>query len=128
MLDERFDGALLGEVARLRPEMQFVLLGPVVKIDPKSLPQSANVHLLGAKSYAELPAYLSGWDVAMMPFARNESTRYISPTKTPEYLAAGKPVVSTPIHDVVKGYGDAGLVAIAGTAEEFAAALDRALA
>ncbi len=127
VLDERFDVALMAELARLRPGIEFVLIGPVVKIDPASLPHSPNLHYLGAKSYAELPAYLAGWDVAMLPFALNESTRFISPTKTPEYLAAGKPVVSTPIHDVVRGYGDEGLVAIASTPEEFAAALDKAL-
>lgn len=128
VLDERFDAALMAEVARLRPEMQFVLIGPIVKIDPKSLPSSSNVHLLGGKSYNELPSYLAGWDAAMLPFALNESTRFISPTKTPEYLAAGKRVVSTPIRDVVEDYGRHGLVEIAATAEEFAAALDRALA
>jgi UDP-galactopyranose mutase len=127
VLDERFDVALMGEVARLRPEMQFVLIGPVVKIDPATLPPETNIHYLGRKSYEELPQYLAGWDAAMMPFALNESTRFISPTKTPEYLAAGKPVVSTPIPDVVKGYGEDGLVAIAATAGEFAGALDCAL-
>jgi UDP-galactopyranose mutase len=127
VLDERFDSGLMAEVARLRPEVQFVFLGPVVKIDRASLPQAANVHYLGGKSYRELPKYLAGWDVALLPFALNDATKFISPTKTPEYLAAGKPVVSTPIHDVVRGYGDEGLVAIAGTAEEFAAAIDRAL-
>ncbi len=127
VLDERFDIRLVAGVARLRPDVHFVLIGPVVKIDPASLPVGANLHYLGAKKYAELPAYLAGWDVAILPFARNESTRFISPTKTPEYLAAGKSVVSTPIHDVVHGYGDEGLVAIAGTAIEFASALDAAL-
>lgn len=127
VLDERFDLKLMEEVAALRPSMQFIFLGPVVKIDPADLPQAANIHYLGGKSYQELPAYLAGWDVALLPFALNESTRFISPTKTPEYLAAGKPVVSTPIHDVVNGYGNAGLVAIAGTALEFAQAIDRAL-
>jgi UDP-galactopyranose mutase len=127
VLDERFDSALMAEVARLRPKMQFIFIGPIVKIDPATLPSGGNIHYLGPKKYTELPAYLAGWDVAMLPFARNESTRFISPTKTPEYLAAGKPVVSTPIHDVVSGYGDQGLVAIAGNAEGFAAALDAAL-
>lgn len=127
VVDERFDTDLVREVARLRPQVQFVFLGPVVKIAPEALPQSANIHYLGSKKYPELPQYLAGWDVALLPFARNESTRFISPTKTPEYLAAGKPVVSTPIHDVVSGYGDEGLVAIAETPEEFAAAIDRAL-
>ncbi len=127
VLDERFDHELMTEVARLRPNIHFIFLGPVVKIDPAILPQAENIHYLGGKSYAELPRYLAGWDVALIPFALNESTRFISPTKTPEYLAAGKPVVSTPIHDVVSGYGNAGLVAIAHNAEEFAAALDQAL-
>ena len=128
VLDERFDSDLMREVAKLRPEVHFVLIGPVVKIDPASLPQAANIHYPGPKSYAELPAYLAGWDAAILPFARNASTRFISPTKTPEYLAGGKPVVSTPIHDVVTGYGDEGLVAIAANAESFAKAIDGALA
>ncbi len=127
VLDERFDLALVREVATLRPNVQFIFLGPIVKIDPATLPQAANIHYLGGKSYAELPAYLAGWDVALLPFALNESTRFISPTKTPEYLAAGKPVVSTAIHDVVAGYGDEGLVAIAYSAQEFATAIDAAL-
>ncbi len=127
VLDERFDIELMGEVARLRPEIHFVLLGPVVKINPSALPQAGNIHYLGGKSYRELPAYLAGWDAAMLPFALNESTRFISPTKTPEYLAAGKRAVSTPIRDVVHDYGSAGLVEIASTPDSFAEALDRAL-
>ena len=127
VIDERLDIALLAGVAALRPDLHFVMLGPVVKIDPATLPQSANIHYVGGKSYAELPRYLAGWDVALLPFALNDSTRFISPTKTPEYLAAGKPVVSTPIRDVIRGYGEAGLVAIAATPEDFAAAIDRAL-
>ncbi len=127
VLDERFDSDLLAEVARLRPEVHFVMLGPVVKIEEASLPQAANLHYLGGKSYKELPTYLSGWDAAMLPFALNDATRFISPTKTPEYLAAGKRVISTPIRDVVHDYGDPGLVEIAGTPQQFAEALDRAL-
>ena len=126
VLDERFDAELLTELARLRPEVHFVLLGPVVKIEESSLPQGANLHYLGGKDYRQLPAYLAGWDAAMLPFALNESTRFISPTKTPEYLAAGKRVVSTAIRDVVHDYGEAGLVEVAEGAEAFAAALDRA--
>ena len=80
------------------------------------------------KSYEQLPDYLAGWDLAMMPFALNESTRFISPTKTPEYLAAGKPVVSTEIRDVVRTYGAAGLVQIASDAASFSLAMDEALA
>ena len=127
VLDERFDHALMAQVAQLRPAVQFIFIGPVVKIDPGLLPQGENIHYLGSKSYAELPGYLANWDVALLPFALNDSTRFISPTKTPEYLAAGKPAVSTPIHDVVNGYGKQGLVAIAASAEEFATALDEAL-
>ena len=127
VVDERFDIALLAEVAALRPAIHFVMLGPIVKIDPATLPKAANIHVLGGKSYEELPSYLAGWDIALLPFALNAATRFISPTKTPEYLAAGKPVVSTPIRDVVRGYGEEGLVTIAATPEEFAAALDQAL-
>lgn len=127
VLDERFDIDLMGEVARLRPQTHFVLLGPVVKINPATLPQADNIHYLGGKSYRELPSYLAGWDAAMLPFALNASTRFISPTKTPEYLAAGKRVVSTPIRDVVHDYGDPGLVEIADTPQAFAEALDRAI-
>jgi UDP-galactopyranose mutase len=127
VIDERLDIELLGEVARMRPEWQLVMVGPVVKIDEASLPRRDNIHYLGMKSYEELPAYLSGWDVALLPFARNESTRFISPTKTPEYLAAGKPVVSTSIRDVVRPYGQEGLVRIADTPEEFVAACEAAL-
>lgn len=119
VLDERMDFELVEAVARRKPEWSFVMIGPVVKIDPHTLPKLPNIYYLGMKQYAELPSYISGWDVAMMPFAHNESTRYISPTKTPEYLAAGKPVVSTPIIDVLRQYGRHGLVNIAGTAEEF---------
>jgi UDP-galactopyranose mutase len=119
VIDERLDIGLLEKVARLRPNWHFVIVGPVVKIDPATLPNFHNIHYLGGKSYKELPAYLAGWDVAMIPFAHNESTRFISPTKTPEYLAAGKPVVSTPIIDVIRPYGNKGFVRIAGTPEEF---------
>lgn len=124
VIDERFDIELIKEMARLRPEWNFVLLGPVVKINPDTLPKQPNVHLLGGKNYDELPKYVSGWDVALIPFAINESTRFISPTKTPEYLAAGVPVVSTPITDVINPYGDKGIVKIAATAEEFVVAAE----
>jgi glycosyltransferase involved in cell wall biosynthesis len=102
-----------------------VILGPVVKIDEASLPRRANIHYLGSKSYNELPAYLSGWDIAMIPFALNESTRFISPTKTPEYLAAGRPVISTSIRDVVDPYHKNELVEIADDADAFVEAAER---
>ncbi len=125
VIDERFDIDLLAKMAKLRPEWNFILLGPIVKINPDSLPQLSNVHLLGGKSYQELPAYVSGWDVALIPFAINKSTHFISPTKTPEYLSAGVPVVSTPIRDVVNPYGDKGIVKIASTAKEFVKAAEQ---
>jgi glycosyltransferase involved in cell wall biosynthesis len=127
VLDERFDIELLRGISALRPDWHFVMIGPIVKIDAAELPQAANIHYLGGKNYQELPVYLSGWDVALLLFARNESTRYISPTKTPEYLAGGKPVVSTSIRDVVRPYGDAGLVHIADTPETFVVAIEKAL-
>lgn len=119
VIDERFDIDMIAGAAAARPDWQFVLIGPVVKIDPETLPKFSNIHYLGGKSYKELPEYLAGWDVAIIPFAMNESTRYISPTKTPEYLAAGKPVISTPIRDVVSPYGDNKLVHIASDAKQF---------
>jgi glycosyltransferase involved in cell wall biosynthesis len=128
VIDERLDIALLSGLAALRPDWQIVMLGPVTKIDPSALPRAGNIHYLGAKRYEELPDYLSGWDVALLPFARNEATRFISPTKTPEYLAAGLPVVSTSIRDVVRPYGVKGLARIADTPDAFAAAIEAAVA
>jgi UDP-galactopyranose mutase len=127
VIDERFDAELLIRVAELRPNYQFIVVGPVVKIDPRTLPRRKNIHYLGKKDYHTLPLYLSGWDCAMMPFAHNESTRYISPTKTPEFLAAGKPIVSTSIKDVVTPYAQQHLIHIADAPDEFATAIDLAL-
>jgi UDP-galactopyranose mutase len=128
VIDERMDLDLLRAIAQRSPEWQFMMVGPVVKIDPASLPQEPNIHYLGMKPYQMLPAYFSGWDVAMLPFAINDSTRFISPTKTPEYLSAGLRVVSTPIRDVVRPYGELGVVSIAATAEEFSDAIGKCLA
>jgi UDP-galactopyranose mutase len=128
VIDERFDIQLLDQVATMRPDWHFVMIGPVVKIHPGTLPQRANIHYLGPKKYNELPRYLAGWDIALLLFARNESTRFISPTKTPEYLAAGKPVISTSIRDVVRPYGDLGLVRIADSPVEFIKAAEELLA
>ena len=128
VLDERLDRDLVADLAEARPDWELVFVGPVVKIDPDSLPRRPNVHYLGAKGYDELPAYLAGWDAALIPFALDSSTRFISPTKTLEYLAAGKPVVSTPIRDVVRPYAERGLVRIGRGAAEFAAAVEEALA
>jgi UDP-galactopyranose mutase len=127
VIDERFDTELLDKVAGMRPEWSFVMVGPVVKISEDELPKRPNIHYLGSKTYAELPAYLSGWDVALMPFAMNESTQFISPTKTPEYLAGGKPVVTTAVKDVVRHYGHLEGVKIAADANSFVAACEEAL-
>ena len=128
VIDERMDLDLVAAIARARPDLHLVMIGPVAKIDPESLPRQPNIHWLGKKTYAELPAYLRGWDVAVLPFSRNEATRFISPTKTPEYLAAGKHVVSTSIRDVVRPYGELGLVRIADAPGDFLAAVDACLA
>ena len=125
VIDERMDLELLARLADARPQWQLVMVGPVVKIDPASLPRRHNIHWLGMQSYQVLPALMAGWDVCLMPFALNESTRFISPTKTLEYLAGEKPVVSTPVPDVRRLYG--AVVRIAGTAEAFIEACAEAL-
>ncbi len=127
VVDERMDLALLGELAQARPDWQLVILGPVVKVDPQSLPKFSNIHYLGMKTYDELPKYLANWEIALLPFALNDSTRFISPTKIPEYLAGGKPIVSTPIRDVVNPYGTQKLVSIAANAGEFVDAIETIL-
>lgn len=127
VIDERFDIKLIREMAEKRPAWQIVLIGPVVKIDPSILPTSSNIHYLGSKTYDQLPAYLAGWDIALIPFLLNESTRFISPTKTPEYLSAGVPVLSSAIQDVVDPYGDEKLVSICSTSDEFIAAAEHIL-
>jgi glycosyltransferase involved in cell wall biosynthesis len=128
VIDERMDIELLGELAAAHPDWHLVMLGPVVKISEQALPKLPNIHYLGMKKYDELPGYLSGWEVALLPFAMNDSTKFISPTKTPEYLAAGCKVVSAPVRDVIRPYGDEGMVAIASTASEFGDAIAGALA
>ena len=128
VIDERMDVDLVAGIAAARPDWSIVLIGPVVKIDPALLPRAANIHYLGQKTYDQLPEYIAGWDVAILPFARNDATRFISPTKTPEYMAAGKPVVSTSIRDVVRPYGQQGLVRIADSVDDFVAACEASLA
>ncbi|MFM8319376.1 MAG: UDP-galactopyranose mutase [Chloroflexota bacterium] len=119
VIDERIDLGLLARLAEENPDWQIVMIGPLAKVSPRRLPRRPNLHYLGKKDYRDLPAYLAGWDVALMPFALNQATRYISPTKTLEYLAGGKPVVSTPVADVVTPYGEQGLVLIGDGAPEF---------
>jgi UDP-galactopyranose mutase len=125
VVDERIDRPLLAHLAASHPEWHVIMIGPVVKIAPATLPQAPNLHYLGARSYETLPAYLTGWDVCLLPFARNAATRFISPTKTLEYMAAERPIVSTPITDVREPYGD--IVYLGDTAEAFVAACERAL-
>ena len=126
VIDERLDVDLLHALAQARPDWEFVMVGPVVKIDPARLPVLPNIHWLGMQPYEMLPYLMERWDVCLMPFALNESTRFISPTKTLEYLAGEKPIVSTPVHDVVGLYGD--VVSIASSADAFIAACEAALA
>lgn len=126
VLDERLDLDLIAAVADTRPEWSLALIGPLAKIEQSELPRRRNITYFGQQRYADLPAFLAGFDVAILPFAINEATRSISPTKTLEYLAAEKRVVSTPIVDVVSLYGD--VVRIADDASAFVAAVDAALA
>ncbi|MDB5122947.1 MAG: glycosyl transferase [Mucilaginibacter sp.] len=128
VIDERFDIELIRSIAGSRPDWQIILIGPVVKIDHATLPKNANIKYLGSKTYQELPALIADWDIALIPFLLNESTRFISPTKTPEYLAAGLPVVSTPIKDVVNPYGKNKLVSIGESAADFIEAAEHILA
>jgi len=125
VIDERLDVSLLDAVSQARPDWQFVMIGPVVKIDPSVLPRRENVHYLGGRKYAELPGYLAGWDVCLMPFARNEATRHISPTKVLEYMAADKPIVSTSIADVANVYQE--IIYLGDSPEEFLQACEWAL-
>ncbi|MEJ1157274.1 glycosyltransferase [Prosthecomicrobium sp. N25] len=126
VIDERLDLDLLSGLALARPDWTFVMIGPVVKISEADLPAAPNIRWLGARPYADLPAYLGHIDVGIMPFALNAATEFISPTKTPEFLAAGLPVVSTPIRDVVRPYGEKGLVRIAGDLAAFTAECETA--
>ncbi|MCZ8131375.1 MAG: NAD(P)-binding protein [Steroidobacteraceae bacterium] len=122
VIDERIDLDLLAGVADARPDWQIVMVGPVVKIDPASLPRRPNVHYYGQQPYAELPKFVAGWDLCILPFALNDSTRYISPTKTLEYMAAERPIVGTAVTDVVGPHGD--LVEIVDSVESFVAACE----
>ena len=126
VLDERIDWELIAEVAERRPAWQWVLVGPTAKVNPEELPVAHNIHYLGQQQYADLPAFLKGFDIATMPFALNEATRHISPTKTLEYLAGGKPVISTSVPDVVAFYRD--IVSLADGPTAWLKAADRMLA
>jgi glycosyltransferase involved in cell wall biosynthesis len=125
VVDERVDYAMVGEMARMRPEWSFAMLGPVVKVDPNLLPHSPNLYWLGGRDYHQLPHFVSAFDVCMMCFAINAATEFINPTKGLEYMATGKPVVSTHVRDVVKQWSD--IVYLAKGTKEFIAAAERAL-
>ena len=125
VIDERVDYELIRQVAAAYPEAVVAMVGPVVKVDPRDLPQAPNLRWLGQKAYHELPMYAKAFDVCLMPFALNEATEFINPTKTLEYMAAGKPIVSTPIADVVHHF--APIVKVARTHDGFVAAVRAAL-
>ncbi len=127
VIDERLDLGLIAGLADARPDWRIEIVGPTAKIDPTELPVRDNLSYPGSVAYARLPEVISGWDVALMPFAINDATRFISPTKTPEYLAGGRPVVSTPIADVVSAYADLDAVTVASDAPAFVAACEAAL-
>src|SRR5262249_33749143 len=125
VIDERMDYDIIATMAARHPGVQFLMVGPVVKVDPDALPKAKNLHYLGQRSYDDLPCILKGADVCLMPFARNDATKFISPTKTLEYMATHKPIVSTPIRDVERFYSD--LVYLAENGEEFARQIEVAL-
>ncbi len=117
LIDERIDLDLIDALAAARPAWQVVMVGPLVRIDRRSVPRRANLHWLGRQTYQRLPHLLAQWDVALMPFVVNDATRFVNPSKALEYMAGEKPVVSTPLPDVVSLYGD--MVRIARGAHEF---------
>jgi glycosyltransferase involved in cell wall biosynthesis len=125
VIDERIDMELIAAMATAHPEWQIVMVGPVVKIDPAGLPRHPSIRWLGQQGYQDLPAFICGWDVCLMPFALNDATRFISPTKMLEYMACGRPSVSTSIKDVIEPYGH--VVQIADTAADYIAACERIL-
>ena len=123
VIDERLDYDLIRHLARSMPDGSIVMIGPVVKVDPDSLPREPNIQWLGQRAYEDLPAFLRAFDVCLMPFALNEATQYINPTKTLEYMAAGKPIVSTAVADVERNFTP--IVHIAGSHDAFAGAVKK---
>jgi glycosyltransferase involved in cell wall biosynthesis len=124
VIDERLDYALLAQIAHEMPDASIVMVGPFAKVEQQSLPHLPNIHWLGQRAYTDLPALVKSFDVCLMPFALNEATQYINPTKTLEYMAAGKPVVSTAVPDVLHHFTP--IVDVAQTAEDFIAAIQSA--
>jgi hypothetical protein len=126
-IDECFDVELLRALSAHRPDWQFVLAGPIVGIDEDTLPKAENIHYLGEKPYQELPSYISGWNVALLLISTEKAAQAHAPTRTPEYLAAFKPIVSTSVPDIISPYYEMGLVNIANDVFEFEAAIESAL-
>jgi len=117
VVDERIDYELLAKLADARADWHIVMVGPACKVDPNDFPKRANLHFLGARPYAQLPALTKGFTVALMPFALNAATEYINPTKALEYMAAGRPVVSTALDEVKMNFGS--VAQVAKTHDEF---------
>jgi len=126
VIDERLDYSLIGALASARPDATVLMVGPLAKVDPRELPQAKNIHWLGQRDYADLPRYVKAFDVCLMPFALNEATQFINPTKTLEYMAAGKPIVSTAVADVVRNFSP--IVRVATDSDEFVRAVSDAAA
>ncbi|MFN2646380.1 MAG: glycosyltransferase [Burkholderiales bacterium] len=126
VIDERLDYPLIARLAEAFPEGSVAMVGPLAKVNAAELPQAPNLHWLGQQSYAALPGFVKGFDICLMPFALNEATRYINPTKTLEYMAAGKPIVSTAVPDVVRQFSS--IVELADSREDFVRGVSRAVA
>lgn len=124
VIDERLDYTLIAALAERYPDASIVMAGPLAKVERDQLPDLSNIHWLGQQSYEALPALVKGFDVCLMPFALNEATRYINPTKTLEYMAAGKPIVSTAVADVVRNFTP--VVDVARSQDGFVQAVERA--
>jgi glycosyltransferase involved in cell wall biosynthesis len=117
VVDERMDYELVGKLAEANPGCSVVIIGPATKVDNETLPRRANLHWLGARDYAQLPAYCKAFDVCLMPFALNAATEFINPTKALEYMATGRNIVSSAVPDVVRNFGS--VVKIANSHEDF---------
>lgn len=126
VIDERINLPLIDAIATARPEWNIVMVGPVARIDPATLPRRDNIHWLGRQSYDDLPRFIRGWDVCLLPYALGDATRSISPAKTLEYMACGRPAVSTSIRDIVEPWGH--LVRVADTPEGFIADIEMLMA
>lgn len=119
VVDERLDYELIARLADANRDWSVAMIGPALKVEDMPLPQRPNLHWLGQQPYADLPAFCKGMDVCLMPFALNEATEYINPTKALEYMATGRMVVSSAVPDVVRNFGE--VVKVANDHDEFIA-------